>query len=85
MAAFEREPVQAGREAPPLGGQGLGWTMTGQPVDTRSILINGKAPGLAANGQLTGLEGAAVAGRVTVPGQSIAFYSLPGANNPACR
>ncbi|MEY4055389.1 MAG: hypothetical protein RL519_724 [Pseudomonadota bacterium] len=68
-----------------LGGQGLGWTMTGQPVDTRSILINGKAPGLAANGQLTGLEGAAVAGRVTVPGQSIAFYSLPGANNPACR
>jgi len=68
-----------------LGGKGLGWTMTGQPVDTRSILINGKAPGLAANGQLTGLEGAAVAGRVTVPGQSIAFYSLPGANNPACR
>lgn len=68
-----------------LGGKGLGWTMTGQPVDTRSVLINGKAPGLSATGELTGLEGATVAGKVTVPGQSIAFYSLPGAGNPACR
>jgi heparanase len=68
-----------------LGGKGLAWTMTGQPVDTRSVLINGKAPGLDAKGELTGLGGAAVAGKVTVPGQSIAFYAVPGANNRACR
>lgn len=68
-----------------LGGKGLSWTMIGQPVDTRQVLINGKAPGLAANGDLTGLDGAAVAGKVTVPGRGIAFYSLPGARNPACR
>jgi heparanase len=68
-----------------LGGKGLGWTMTGQPVDTRNVLINGKAPGLDAKGELTGLGGAAVAGQVTVPGQSIAFYAVPGANNRACR
>jgi heparanase len=68
-----------------LGGKGLAWTMTGQPVDTRSVLINGKAPGLDAKGQLTGLGGAAVAGKVGVPGQSIAFYAVPGANNRACR
>ncbi len=68
-----------------LGGKALGWTMTGQPVDTRSVLINGKAPGLDANGQLTGLGGTAAAGNVTVPGQAVAFYTVPGANNPACR
>ena len=68
-----------------LGGKALGWTMTGQPVDTRSVLINGKAPGIDANGQLTGLGGTAVAGNVTVPGQAVAFYTVPGANNPACR
>lgn len=68
-----------------LGGKGLGWTMTGRPVDTRDVRINGKAPGLSASGELTGLEGTAVAGNVAVPGQSVAFYAMPGANNPACR
>jgi hypothetical protein len=68
-----------------LGGKGLGWTMTGQPVDTRSVLINGMAPDLGADGQLNGLGGATVAGNVTLPGQSVAFYVVPGANNPACR
>ncbi len=68
-----------------LGGTGQGWVMSGQPVDTRSITINGKTPGLAEDGQLTGLDGVAVKGAVTVPGQSVAFYSVPGANNPACR
>lgn len=68
-----------------LGGKGLAWTMTGQPIDTRSVQINGTAPGVAANGELTGLGGMAVTGNVSLPGQSIAFYTMPGANNPACR
>jgi heparanase len=68
-----------------LGGKGLGWTMTGQPIDTRSVLVNGIAPGLDARGELTGLGSKPVAGNVTVPGQSVAFYAMPGANNPACR
>lgn len=68
-----------------LGGKGLGWTMTGQPVDTRQIAINGKSPALGADGKLTGLDGAAVSGAVNLPGQSIGFYSLPGAGNPACK
>ena len=68
-----------------LGGKGLAWTMTGQPVDTRSVLVNGMAPGLDANGEVTGLGGTAVAGNVNVPGQSVAFYVIPGANNAACR
>ena len=68
-----------------LGGKGQGWTMTGQPVDTRSVLVNGKAPGVSGTGELTGLAGAALNGSVTVPGQAVGFYNVPGANNPACR
>jgi len=68
-----------------LGGKALAWTMTGRPIDTRAVLINGKAPGLDSNGALTGLGGVAVAGTANVPGQSIGFYSVAGANNPACR
>lgn len=68
-----------------LGGKGLAWTMTGHPIDTRAVLINGNAPGLDTTGALTGLGGKAVAGNVSVPGQSIAFYVVPGANNQACR
>ena len=68
-----------------LGSKGLGWTLTGQPLDTRSVLVNGKAPALSADLKLTGLKGTAIAGKVTLPGQSIAFYAIPGAANPACR
>lgn len=68
-----------------LGAKALAWTMTGQPVDTRTVLINGQAPSLGIDGLLTGLGGAAIAGSVTVPGQSAAFYTVPGASNPACR
>jgi heparanase len=68
-----------------LGGKGIAWTMTGQPVDTRSVLINGKTPGLDANGKLTGLGGMGVAGNASIPGKSIAFYAVPGANNAACK
>lgn len=68
-----------------LGGKGLGWSMTGQPLDTRSVLVNGKTPALSADLTLTGLDGVAVPARVSLPGQSISFYAVPGANNRACR
>ena len=68
-----------------LGGKAMAWTMTGQPLDTRDVRINGQVPALAANGELTGLDGAPVHGAVTVPGQAIAFYTVPGAHNAACR
>ncbi|MBY0392879.1 MAG: hypothetical protein K2Q27_06410, partial [Novosphingobium sp.] len=68
-----------------LGGKAIAWVMTGQPVDTRSVLINGKAPALATDLTFTGLEGAATAAKVTLPGHAIAFYAVPGAANPACR
>jgi hypothetical protein len=68
-----------------LGGKALGWTMTGQPIDTRKVLINGKAPALTPDLKLTGLEGKAISGKAALPGHAIAFYAVPGAANPACR
>lgn len=68
-----------------LGGRGKAWVMSGQPIDTRSITINGKSPVLNAEGELVGLEGTQIMGRVKLPGHSIAFYSMAGANNRACR
>jgi len=68
-----------------LGGKATAWTMTGQPIDTRNVRINGLEPGLAANGELTGLNGVAVGGNLAIPGHAIAFAAVPGANNPACR
>lgn len=67
------------------GGKATAWTMTGQPIDTRAVLINGTTPGVNAKGELSGLTGSAVSGGLSIPGQSIAFVAVAGANNPACR
>lgn len=68
-----------------VGGKGLSWTMTGNPVDTKRIEINGQVPGVTAKYTLTGLEGVKMDGTLNVPGQAIAFAAVPGADNPACR
>lgn len=61
------------------------WTITGQPVDTRAVRINGRQPALDAQNRLTGLAGAASSGRVTVPAQAITFVAVPKAKHPACK
>ncbi|MDE2560976.1 MAG: hypothetical protein KGL48_01910 [Sphingomonadales bacterium] len=66
-------------------GRGLSWTMTGKPVDTKQVRINGRVPAVSARYQLTGLAGARVNGALTVPGEAIAFVAIPGADNPSCR
>jgi hypothetical protein len=68
-----------------LGGKALGWTMTGTPLDTRNVLVNGRQPALGTDLNFAGLEGAAINGKTTIPGQSVAFFAIAGAANPACR
>lgn len=68
-----------------LGGKALSWTMTGQPLDSRQVRINGSEPGVTEAGELTGLAGRPVQGALAIPGHAIAFAAVPGANNPACR
>jgi heparanase len=68
-----------------VGQRALGWTLQGQPIDTHSITINGRTPGLDAQGNLTGLGGAPIRGAIRIPAQSIAFVAVRDAGNPVCR
>lgn len=68
-----------------LGGKAMAWVMTGAPLDTRTVKVNGVEPTLDAKGMLTGLSGVATKGSLSVPAQSIAFVAVAGANNAACK
>lgn len=61
------------------------WVLTGQPLDTKTVLINGKAPQADANGNLSGLAGVRGEGDLSIPGQAIAFVAVPNAHNPVCQ
>jgi len=68
-----------------VGRRALAWSLQGEPIDTRSITINGRAPALDAKGTLTGLDGVPVRGALRVQGSSISFVAVRDAGNPACR
>lgn len=68
-----------------FGKDAQAWVMTGEPIDTRAVKINGSEPGLDDAGELTGLDGVAFNGALKVPGRSIAFVAVNDADNPACR
>ena len=68
-----------------IGSTAQAWLMAAATVDARTITINGKSPDMDDHGVLTGLDPATVHGRVTIPGQAIAFVAVPRADNPACR
>ena len=67
------------------GGKAQSWVLTGQPLDTREVRVNGRVPSLDAKGELQGLTGQPTGRRLTLPGQSIAFVAVPNAGNPACK
>lgn len=64
---------------------GQAWVMTGMPIDTRTIKVNGVVPVIDAKGSVTGLGGRSFKAKLTLSGQSIAFVAVPGAANPACK
>lgn len=67
-------------------GQGSIWLMTADQLDRGDAKVNGVVPELARDGSISGLDAVAIrGGRVTLPGQSIAFIAVPGARNRACR
>ena len=72
-----KQPLAVGQNA-------QSWVMTGQPLDTKQVLVNGKAPTLTDKGDLAGLDGTAVKGELSVPAQSIAFVAVKDAGNKVC-
>jgi hypothetical protein len=67
-----------------IGGKGRVWMMTGQPLDTGAVLVNGRSPTTDRQGNPRHLYGERVRGTVSIAGQAIAFLAFPGAGNPAC-
>ena len=68
-----------------LGTAAQAWVLSGEPLDTREVKVNGQTPEVDATGKVKGLAGARVNGTLSLAGQSIAFLAVRGANNPACR
>lgn len=61
------------------------WVMSGLPLDTAKVKINGKTPVLSERGTITGLRGVAVKGSLLLPKETVTFITVPDADNAACR
>ena len=68
-----------------VGRRAQAWLLSAPAFDSKALSVNGRTPTLEANGRLSGLDGAAVSGSVTVPGKGIAFVAVADAGNRACR
>ncbi len=69
-----------------IAGKSTRYTLTAPELMSRSVELNGKAMGLAANGDVPKLVGVSAAGgKVSLPAASISFFTVAGAGNSACR
>jgi heparanase len=68
-----------------VGNKATVWQMTGAPIDTRAVKVNGTEPKLDEDGEIDGLDGVPAKGDLSIPGQSIAFVAVTDANNAACK
>lgn len=68
----------------PVGYSSNVWLMTGEPVDTKSVRVNGVEPVINTSGEIVGLNPQANSNGVSIPGQAIAFIAVPDVANSAC-
>lgn len=69
----------------PIGTRAKVWTIEAASLDSKAVTVNGRAPNLRNNGELAGLVGQPVSGRVSIPGKAIAFIAVEAAGNRVCR
>ncbi|MBK8631480.1 MAG: hypothetical protein IPN84_15190 [Sphingomonadales bacterium] len=67
-----------------VGDKASAWVMTGAPLDSKAVKVNGTQPSIDEEGEIDGLDGAPVKGTLSVPATSIAFVAVTDANNAAC-
>jgi hypothetical protein len=67
-----------------VGDKATVWNITGAPIDTSAVKVNGIEPKLDEDGEIEGLDGVPAKGSLKVPGQSIAFIAVTDAGNKAC-
>lgn len=77
--------IGAAEQSLSIGTKATVWHLTGAPIDTRRVKVNGIAPNLNDNGTLSGLEGVAASDTFMLSAQSIAFITINNAGNDACR
>ena len=66
-------------------GQADVYRLTAPELQSRSVLLNGRALALGPNDDLPAITPMRATGRVSLAPTSIAFITLPRAGNPACR
>jgi heparanase len=77
--------IGAATQSLPIGAKATVWHLTGAPIDTRRVKVNGAEPMLTDDGELSGLAGVAASGSLLLSAQSIAFVAVPDAGNATCR
>jgi hypothetical protein len=84
LLAINNSRTDAHALAPPLAADR--YTLTGQPLDTRDVRLNGRPLALRPDNQLPDMAGDRVAaGTIPLPAASITFLAIPDAANPSCR
>jgi heparanase 1 len=68
-----------------LSATGLAWVLQAPTLDSQDMTINGVAPRVDDNGDLSGLKGVAVKGPLALPPKTITFISVPAAGDGVCR
>ncbi|MEL1251054.1 hypothetical protein [Aurantiacibacter gilvus] len=66
-------------------GGGQSWLLQSDDFDAETLTVNGSVPAMAEDGAIMNLAGRAFVGELELPGQSIAFLTLPEVENPAWR
>jgi hypothetical protein len=69
----------------PIGTRAKIWTIETASLDSKVVTVNGRAPSLRNNGELAGLVGQPMSGRVSIPGKAITFIAVEAAGNRVCR
>jgi hypothetical protein len=63
----------------------MAYVLSAKKLDDKMVAINGAMPSVGADGTISGMSPRAVMGALAIPAQSIAYVSVAGAHNPACK
>lgn len=79
--------INAGEQEQTLAvaGEATAYVMQANDIYSEEVRVNGAVPQVDAVGRISGLAPHHAAGNLLVPARSIAFLSVPEAENPVCR
>jgi len=63
----------------------MAWVLEANPIDSKTVRINGSIPTVDQQGRAQGLAPQKLGGMLSIPAYGITFAAIPKAGNPACR